>query len=68
MKRLDLVQRYPTSVSIDRVGKKFREKSCVTWNTYRENIYIYIYRERSIKMEGDRRGVSRRSSVKRVAI
>lgn len=29
---------------------------------------IYIYRERSIKMEGDRRGVSRRSSVKRVAI
>lgn len=66
MKRLDLVQRYPTSVSIDRVGKKFREKSCVTWNTYREN--IYIERERSIKMEGDRRGVSRRSSVKRVAI
>lgn len=22
--------------------KSFREKSCVTWNTYRENIYIYI--------------------------
>lgn len=45
-----------------------QEKRVALLGTRIEEIYIYIYRERSIKMEGDRRGVSRRSSVKRVAI